>query len=314
MKIFASIIIRIVSFVFVININGLFVTYSQIQIENFDQKQQLLNQIRDKIWKTIDIPFQKPNTVLIHVNLPCNNFDSLAFYNIPTQTIYISEELYDDLNKLNKIDFESELAVFIGHEMGHYFNNHLDRNVTLAGYYITSQEIEVIENSVEKHDKSCELESQADIFAARHLFAAGYDVEKYLPEALDFISQKLKKCNIALSLKYYLPITDRKKITANVLKEMKRLSPLFKLSKYVSIIGDYEFSAKCLEYISRTYKSWEIYNNIGVNYALEALKYLPRKKIRFIYPFEFEANSSLNTSAEITSKSLLTNIDSARES
>lgn len=275
--------------------------------KTIEEKQKHIDSVRDKIWQTINIPYPKPYIKLFPSRLD-NSTDDLflkttACWFPRTDSIFIGIDIYDLCMTIG----EEALAGVLAHEIGHYFNQH-NRCASVSGYIISTNEFGFIKSNInqENYNVYNGAETQADIFAAFHCYSAGYDIQSAMPEILDKI---YKLCKTPDTSENYIPLAERQKIARSAKEKFKKLIPIFDAAIYFLITGDYILSANCFELIiSNDYMSWDIYNNAGVGYALEGLKYFPKNFHKFVYPFEFESNSELTKLSEssgITTKGLM---------
>jgi len=80
---------------------------------------------------------------------------------------------------------------------------------------------------------------------------------------------------------------------------MEPLIDLFRIGETALMANNYLISRASFEHILREgFVSREIFNNLGVTFALEALELMPADSMPFMVPFEFDAQTRLDNGSE----------------
>ncbi|MBL4592737.1 MAG: tetratricopeptide repeat protein [Flavobacteriales bacterium] len=75
--------------------------------------------------------------------------------------------------------------------------------------------------------------------------------------------------------------------------KLAQLIPVYEAAKLLSLIGEYEESARCYQHVATTFPSREVYNNAGVNMATQALSLYKKEECDYFYPFGLDEGSRL---------------------
>ncbi|WP_281613585.1 hypothetical protein [Flammeovirga sp. SubArs3] len=184
--------------------------------------------------------------------------------------IYLDEKVYDLCATLGS-DSLNALACIIGHELGHYYEDHI-QSFGLSDTDVT-------------HSKT-ELEDDADKFGLFYGAVAGFNTPKTFAKILDKIYDEYHRDS---HLKGYPELKQRKKIINKAINEVDVFIHVYKVGQMLYAIGKYEEAYQCLEYILNHYPSKLIYNNLGVCQLKIYMNKVQSKEIYpYIYPFEFD--------------------------
>ncbi|MEO6191016.1 MAG: hypothetical protein ABIO44_12315, partial [Saprospiraceae bacterium] len=204
---------------------------------------------------------------------------TLAASYIPSKNmICIEKKLYRICTKLDKDSIQA-LAFIISHELSHVFQK-LNYN---------KSEFESFTNIKSNSLENEELE--ADVQATFICYLAGYNLGNVLDKLMDEIyfgyNLELKGSGI------YPSKSLRKKSTEIMLVKADELIQLFEVSHILHIESEFELADFCYKYILKKYRGPEIYNNLGVSLALQAMQLYNKDVDIFSYPFELDINSNL---------------------
>lgn len=176
-------------------------------------------------------------------------------------------------------DFLSALAFIIGHELAHAYQSEFIHGTT--GFLAHSAHPETREH----------LENEADIQGILLAYLAGYETTELLPDLMKRIYTRYDLMGKILS--GYPSYSERQAKSEEVILLANRLFEIFEAANYLTVIGKHELAAHCFEYIKNYYQGQEIFNNLGVNYALHALNLTDENIEPFVYPFELDWNTRL---------------------
>lgn len=244
------------------------------QVSYADSSPEMIaQQVLDKLYKAHgNFRAQKPR-----LSYKTSN-ENVARYLKYNNTIELEDQAYKLCRSFGKDSLDA-LAFILGHELIHatQLNNTLPKTSFI---------------SYDKSLKSTlEIEQNADIQGIFVSHLAGYNTLRIIPELISKMYSVYGLRN--KEIKGYPTEEERKSSYKPVIEQASALIELFKLSNEFSIIEEYEISIQCLEYITRYYQGQEVYNNLGVNYALRGLNFTVQNSEGFIYPLELEWNSRI---------------------
>lgn len=190
----------------------------------------------------------------------------------------IIEKAVFDICKTFGEDSESALAFIIGHELGHFFER--TNNKGFATNYL-------------KWAHTQKEEEQADIWGVFCAYLADYKTTSIVPKLIDVIYREYGLIDKKDDLYGYPKFKIRQESAQNVLQQVDKLIEIFDTANFLNAMGKYELAASSYEYILQFYQGREIYNNLGVNYALHAMNFTPKNVDQFLYPFEIDTNTRI---------------------
>jgi len=202
----------------------------------------------------------------------------IARYFPRTNRIALEEKAYDICQQMGK-DSLNALSFILGHELTHYLRNHPSGNFSCI-HIDKNEEL----RSRLKH------EQEADLFGLFTAYLAQYDAIKVSPKILDLL---YKSYNLPEEIPNYDPLKVRQQANKSAVKEIEKLICTFETANYLTAIGDFSKATACYEAILKSYKNYEIYNNLGVLIALDAIDLSYNKNIPFAYPLELDLTSRL---------------------
>ncbi|MBB3698441.1 hypothetical protein KMW28_16230 [Flammeovirga yaeyamensis] len=184
--------------------------------------------------------------------------------------IYIDEKVYDLCVEFEE-DSLSALACIVGHELGHFFENH-------ASNFGFSDDSDLHSNE--------ELEDKADRFGLFYGAIAGYKTHLLFPKILTKIYENY---HLSEHLKGYPPLEERKKIVLKAITEVEGLVNIYQFGQNLYSFKQYEAAHSCLNYILNHFPSKLIHNNLGVcKLNIYLNKITDQSLYPYIYPFEFD--------------------------
>ena len=139
-------------------------------------------------------------------------------------------------------------------------------------------------NSSELHEEA------ADVSGAFMADQAGY---KTLDILEPLIVRIYDTFNLDEKLSGYPSLEERKRTSLKVLKIFKELKQIYEMGNYLSAMGQHEIAIDCYKFVAKWYRGREVFNNIGVNYALLALNFKSNCSDQYIYPLEISWSSRL---------------------
>lgn len=214
-----------------------------------------------------------------------NGTNSVAWMDPDNLQIGLEEQAYDICISFGK-DSLNALAALLAHEITHYYERHdWNRNFAQRNEQLkTAQELKELEEGLK-------IETQADYLGGFLAFSAGYEVYGIMPKLLPKIYDIY---GLPPEIEGYPNLSDRIKMAENASELLKKLLDVFETANYLILLEAYEDARSYYQFILRDYQSREIYNNLGVCTALEALKHFDTKEIPYGLPLELDATTRLN--------------------
>lgn len=189
--------------------------------------------------------------------------------------IIIEQAAIDVCRRFGK-DFESALAFIIGHELGHFYER--QHNEGFATNYL-------------KWSHDLQSEEKADVWGVFCAYLANYKTVKLVPALIEALYTEYDL--MGKELYGYPTFETRQQIAANVQDQVLELIHIFDTANELSAIGQYELAAAAYTYIEQVYQGREIYNNLGVNYALHAMNFTKKNVDKYVYPLEIDGENRL---------------------
>jgi len=202
----------------------------------------------------------------------------IAKYYSRSNRIVLEEKAYNLCRRMGR-DSLNALSFILGHEFTHYLRNHPSGNFSC---------IRIDKN--EKLKTRLGHEQEADLFGLFTAYLAEYNAMEVAPKILDIL---YREYGFPEKLSNYDPLKVRKRANKAAIKEIKKLIHTFETANYLTAIGDYPKAMVCYQTILKSYKNYEIYNNLGVVIALDAIDLSYNKNVPFIYPLELDLTSRL---------------------
>lgn len=252
---------------------------------------------------------EKPALFLVK-RLPNPRF-VMAMISYDKGVIYIEEAAYDLCISFGA-DSLNALSVYLGHELAHFFGRH---NVT--NHYAWEYEqglrqdslFKILEKSLpeSKRDSlmdiinksmraftSAENEKDADLQGGFLSYLSGYQTFGIAGRLLD---KTYDDFGLPKNPPNYPSLEKRKQIAADTEKKLSKLIDHFEMGNFLVALEEYDDALLYYHKVLANFKSREIYNNIGVLYTLSFLKKANKKKVKYAFPVELDAESRLLTSS-----------------
>jgi hypothetical protein len=217
------------------------------------------------------------------------NNKSVANYIPNGNKIEFEYKAYQICRKMGK-DSLNAVAFILSHELGHYYRDHkwlLDVGSSYAGTEL-GDKLELAQESI---DTTIRYETEADEYSCFYSKIAGYSIVN-APQLLDSL---YKGYSFPNKINRYPSLDDRKKIALTIEKQTSELYRLYDIASIMMLKGEYRCASILYKNIlNKRFGSREIFNNIGVSYALEGLKYANDKYKDLAFPFSIDLSSRLS--------------------
>ncbi len=241
--------------------------------------QTVAQAVLDRLYATNgNYTFKKPALVISAEN------KKVAAYSPWKNTITLDEKAYQICRTFGR-DSLSALAYILGHELVHAYQATIEgqrlRTNFLAYHHAYKADIRI--------------EKGADIQGVFNAYLSGYGVLASMPDVIERIYRDYGL--IGKTLAGYPSLDERKATCREVLDISQNLLDVFESCNYLLAIGQNGLACSGYEYILQYYQGLEIYNNLGIAYALNAQQFWNPKTDNFIYPLEADWNSKLSRAA-----------------
>jgi len=201
-----------------------------------------------------------------------------AFY--PMKNEIILEVPAYEICRTFGIDSLSALAFILGHELAHSYQMEIIENKQQTNYMAHHKH----------YEGSRRLEKVADVGGAFNAYLAGF-------KTMGIISPLMAKLydtyNLNDEIDNYPPRKERMNTADEVSSIVKRLVSIYESAAYLTSIGEYGFAAASYEHILEFYQGREIYNNLGVCYAMNAMLFPAQDIDLYLFPFELDQDSRI---------------------
>lgn len=184
-------------------------------------------------------------------------------------------------------DSEAALAYVLAHELAHHYLNHSWMNNTGLSY--ASSLGDYLSEKSEGYEQRKLEETQADLFAGFFSQISGFHSLAIAPEVLQ---ELYIQYNLPQNLKGYPSFDERVMIINANLKEIEKLSLIFKVGQLSILRGDFDIAKESFTHIlNKKFTSREIYNNLGSLYLKKAIDNFGEDISKYMYPIFFEENT-----------------------
>lgn len=247
-----------------------------------EQKAKIIRKVFNDIICAVNDP-EAPKLVI----RPGKNLkDGGAHLDDLPSTIYIDEHMVDMCGRFGA-DSNNALALFIGHEIAHYYRRH-----EYGGVELSEPLMNDIAKAMGKEQLVGKLraEAEADYFAGFYGRMAGYDPLKKASNIFQLHSEDYER---DYKLNAYPDLGDRKEIARNAHERLERLIPSFDLANYLGMAQLYDNALCCYNYVTSIFWSREMLSNAGVVYTLRALQMMDNQAERYVYPLELDVDTRL---------------------
>ncbi|AZQ61090.1 hypothetical protein EI427_02315 [Flammeovirga pectinis] len=188
--------------------------------------------------------------------------------------IYLDETVYDLCSSVGEDSLDA-LACIVGHELGHYYEEHL------KNFGFNAKEIKDVPSK-----EKISIEKKADKFGLFYGAVAGFDTPSNFPLILRLV---YKEYNRTETIKGYPSLEERESIIKDAIKETDELINIYRTAQNLYAINHFESAYNCMSYLMNYYPSKLIHNNLGIcQLSLYLDKINDASIYPYIYPFEFD--------------------------
>jgi tetratricopeptide (TPR) repeat protein len=251
-------------------------------------KETVARQVYSRIIKAIGDA--RPAPTLQFVCDSAGQANRVAWFDPTTKTIALEERAYDICSHAGP-DSLNALAFLLGHELAHYYKDHAWGGDFGSGNADLSSG-RTIGKASGTLDEMLTLETQADEFGAFFGHLAGYHTLAIAPALLPAIYEGF---HLSQRLNGYPSLTERVTIANRSAERLESLIPLFESAERLLVIGGYRQAGVLFDEVARVFPSREVLANAGIARALEATTLLDPHQWPWIFPFEIDGTTRLQT-------------------
>jgi hypothetical protein len=217
------------------------------------------------------------------------NTKSVARYIPNGNKIEFEYQAYQICRKMGN-DSLNAVAFILSHELGHYYRDHKWLSVVGSSYAGTElgEKLELAKESI---DTTIRFETEADEYSCFYSKMAGYSIIN----APQFFDSLYVGYRFPDKMNRYPSLKQRKEIALTIEKQTSELYRLYDIASIMMLKGEYKCASILYKNIlNKWFGSREIFNNIGVSYALEGLKYASDEYKDLAFPFSIDLSSRLS--------------------
>lgn len=209
----------------------------------------------------------------------CATTEHMAAYSPRRNAILLEERVVAACEKLGD-QADDALAFVLGHELAHYFQQQEEARKATS-FMAFDRYLHT----------STRYEKAADIFGAFNAYLAGYQIEAVIPRAIEALYREYGL--IGKPLPGYPPYEERQQAAQEAQQQVEELIVLFEAGNTLALLGEHQQAIAAYEHILKFYQGRETYNNLGVNYTLEAMAFSGFNIDEWVYPLEMDPQSRL---------------------
>jgi len=253
----------------------LFSQNTRSQMKQLAQRESVLNGILGKLYKASGYRnFSLPRVVLVQSD------HLAATYSPLTNQIKFEDRLYLICRSLGK-DSTTAMAFVLSHELYHAMENAEKKS---------GSDLSFLEHSMAGFDQSVS-ETNADIWGSFLSSLAGFDPTGIYESLFEKIYDAYQVS--PLHSDRYPSLEERKKCIQNMRLRVEELILVFELGLILNIESEFTLAENCYKHLLQFYKGPEIFNNLGITQAYQAMSQYGLALDQYYYPFELDVNSKL---------------------
>ena len=250
--------------------------HSSLTAQNLDEQSEAYRKtfaIYKRVVRAAGRSRPAPKLVMLSDNGRPSGWNGAGFKAQPLPTIYLEEKLFNLCRELG--DWQADaIALILGHELAHFYQKHQ----ISTGFADPGT----------KHRVA--IEAEADYYGAYYGGLAGYRTIEVFERTINLVYEGYHLPEINLG---YPAKKERFQLVNKAFSELSELIPTFKVGQLLFLMKEYEAATSCFNYISSSFPSREIFNNIGVCYLAQALEYTGKNDRFYAFPFEIDVETRL---------------------
>ncbi len=237
---------------------------------------RILQQVLDQVYEAGgDYRWAKPNIRL------ATSASFVATFRPRSNEILVEEKALKACRSLGK-DSTAMLAFLIGHELSHFYDNEGKKSGVSTNFLAFDHH----------HDGDLQSEINADLRGIFLCHVAGYDrIRALLPEFIERVYDNYKMKESELT--NYPPKMERQAHAMLVQNRADTLFHVFQAATYLTGFGKYTEATACYDFLLQYYNGAEVYNNLGVLNAMQAMQVGGKYPDSLWYPLELDVYTRL---------------------
>lgn len=245
----------------------------QSYAKNYGYMEKVAQRVLDDIYSaTANHMYLKPQLII------STETKDVASYNDYKKELKFEVKAYQLCSRMGR-DSLGAMAFILGHELAHSLQHEVKDHATSFLKY------------AEGMQHSTRTEKVADIQGAMSAYLAGFNIRKIIPKVIENIYTDY---NLMGKQLYGYPSYQERRATASeVQTKVNELVTIYENANFLSALGEYELASSSYDYILQFYQGREIYNNIGVSLAQNAMNFTEMYADFFIFPLEIDWDTRL---------------------
>lgn len=248
-------------------VNSVDPSFAPSDSPNLDHQALVCQAVLKKIYLASGDASHPIPTIFLSENTSC-----MAAFFPRRNAIEVEHQTYEVCRSFGT-DSLNALALVLSHELSHAFDEELKVSAFRSNFWAYDRQ----------PGSSVEREKSADLQGAFMAHLAGYRIVPIVPALIQKLYAAYPKQTESAA---YPSQKERQHTAIEVQGWVDTLIRVFEAANYLLATGQSDIAAICYEHVLQTYKSPEIWNNLGLAYALEAMR-LPGDN-DFAYPFELD--------------------------
>lgn len=212
---------------------------------------------------------------------------SIAWMDPSKNEIGVEERAYNICAQMGP-DSLNALAALLAHEIIHYY--YYDQS-ELSQQFANNTPNGNSETPEKEIQISLDFEAQADYLGGILAFSAGYNTYDVFST---FLQKAYERYGLPEQIKGYPSFGERLELNFTTADSLRKIHSVYQTANLLTLVGEHETAMEYYQHILKTYQSFEVYNNAGVNATLAALDLISPSDFPFALPLELDANSRLN--------------------
>ena len=224
-----------------------------------------------------------------------------AWIDVNKATIYLEKKAFDVCRSFGA-DSLNALALLLSHELTHYYENH-DWHDNFMHFY-NEEDFHSEEDVNTGASRARMMELQADQLGGFLANMAGYNSSNISSQLVTKIYESYGLDQSHKNI-HYPSLAERVAIAEESEKQLDKMNQAFIMSKYLTIVGEYNLANEYLDYVMvrSKFQSRELYNNKGLLMCLSASQSFSKEEMPFYLPFVVDEESRLTRRSNETIRS-----------
>ncbi|OAV43637.1 hypothetical protein [Lewinella sp. 4G2] len=203
-------------------------------------------------------------------------------------TITLEEAAYDVCLGFGE-RADDALAGILAHELVHYYEGHEWEDGFIS---LVDGDGDAAATVAENSAAFTKDEIEADYLGGFLAHLAGYRSTRLMPRLLAAVYNTY---DLPEELADYPPLSERQSIALRTADKLDQLVNAFEVGNLLAALGRYEDGLTYYQFILKDFQSRELYNNLGVLYAMAALEHFDPAALPMVYALQLDFESRMAT-------------------